>query len=597
MLAENYNVSDLVTPINIDAFERLMIESKYDTAEIQFIVDGFKNGFSIGYQGPQRRKTYAPNHKLRVGTKLDLWNKVMTEVSEGRYIGPLSENEIPWDDFIQSPLSLVQKKNSNSSKLRLVFDLSYPKGNSVNSHTPEKLKRTSYYDLDHAILNSIKAGKNCYYTSADFSAAFRRIPIKREHWKWLMMRAECPIDNKEYFFVDKNLCFGSGVSCAIFQRISNAIAHIQQYLTGSLRPTNFLDDFLQVDQLLKLSWMNLRKYQELCKIIQFPLAEDKTTLPTQIIVFLGMLLNSRTQTISVPVEKINKAITQLENLLRCKKTTVKYLQQVTGLLNFICKAVVPGRAFTRRLYAKINTLMKPFHHVRVDAEMRNDIMVWNLFLRNNAALCRPFIDFTGSIQDTAIDLDFTSDASAALDKGFACCYKDFWFAYQWKDCGSKFLKAMESCEISINYLELVALAMGIISFAEYFRNKRVNIFCDNQSVVHMINQSTSSCRKCMILIRIITLISMEFHCRIFAKWVKSEDNILADSLSRGDFKRFWNHAPSSMSKQMRILPESVWPLPLEWIWDKNTLINFEFISRLQEEKDSQRRPPTTNETD
>lgn len=563
-MAENYDFVSLISPVNIDVFERLMIQSKYDPSEIEFIVDGFRNGFSIGYQGPQSRRSFSKNHKLRVGSELDLWNKVMTEVKEGRYIGPLHEHEIPWDNLIQSPLSLVTKKGSADNKLRLVFDLSYPKGESVNAFTPENLKRTSYYDLDHAIANSIKAGKGCYYTTADFSAAFHRLPIKRDHWKWLMMRANCPIDGKDYFFADKNLCFGSGVSCAIFQRVSNAIAHIFQKRVDSLRPTNFLDDFLQVEQLLEMSWNNLREYQTLCQQIQFPLAENKTVEPTQIIIFLGMLLNSITQTVSIPVEKRDKALTQIDNLLRCKKTTVKYLQQVTGLLNFICRAVVPGRAFTRRLYSKVNTTMKAHHHVRVDKEMRNDLSVWRYFLSDTQALCRPFIDFSGQLQQTAVDQDFSSDASAALDKGFACYYKGNWFAYKWAECGKKFLKSMETYEISINYLELLALAFGIISFAENFRNKRVNIWCDNQSVVQMINYSTSSCRRCMILIRIITLISLKFNCRIFAKWVKSSDNILADALSRGDWKRFWNHAPLHTNRSMRSLPKSVWPVPQDW---------------------------------
>lgn len=585
MLAENFDFTSLVTPVNIDMFEKLMRQSEYEDQEIKFITEGFTKGFDIGYRGPHNRRSFAPNHRLRVGTNLDLWNKVMTEVQEGRYIGPLDEDEIPWDNLIQSPLSLVKKKNSNDNKLRLVFDLSYPKGESVNYYTPDYLKKTSYYDLDHAIANSIRAGKGCYYTLADFSAAFRRVPLAKSQWKWLMMRATCPINGREYYFADKNLCFGSGVSCAIFQRISNAIAHVAQFLHGGLRPTNFLDDFLQVEKLIQNSWKSLRLYQKLCNDINFPLADEKTVEPTQIVVFLGMLLNSVTQTVSIPVEKRNKAITQIDNLLRCKKTTVKYLQQVTGLLNFICKAVVPGRAYTRRLYAKYNTAMKPYHHIRVDQEMRNDLMVWKLFLLDRSVLCRPFVDFTGQLQASAVDENFTSDASAALDKGLGCFYKGAWFSYKWSDCGDKFLRAMQSFEISINYLELVALTLGIISFADNFQNKRVNIFCDNQSVVWMVNYSTSSCRRCMILIRIITLISLKLNCRIFAKWLKTDDNTLADALSRGDFKRFWNHAPPNTDPQMKLLPNSIWPLPNSWIWDKKISIDPHFISRIQEKKD------------
>lgn len=394
------------------------------------------------------------------------------------------------------------------------------------------------------------------------------------------MKANCPLDDKIYYFADKNLCFGSGVSCNIFQRVSNAIAHIFWKTHGGLRPTNFLDDFLQVEPNLVDSWKGLLAYQKLCEQIGMPLSPEKTTLPTQIVIFLGMLLNSITQTVSIPVEKRDKAMTQIENLLRTKKTTVRHIQQVTGLLNFICRAVVPGRAFTRRLYAKVGPKMRPYHHVRVDREMRNDLLIWKDFLKDDNALCRPFVDFTDDLPGTAIDQEFFSDASAALDKGFACFFRGKWFAYCWKDCGKRFLEGMLQDEISINYLELVGLTMGIIAFGHYFRNKRVKIYCDNQSVVGMINHSTSSSWRCMVLIRIITLISMNLNCRIFAKWVKSKDNGLADSLSRGDFNRFWTMAPAYTSKKMSKLSQKIWPLPEDWVWKKNKSIDYKFYSRL-----------------
>lgn len=66
-------------------------------------MDGFTNGFNLGYEGPQNIKCFARNHTLKVGNKVDLWNKVMKEVREKRYIGPL--RKLPFQDgFIQSPL-------------------------------------------------------------------------------------------------------------------------------------------------------------------------------------------------------------------------------------------------------------------------------------------------------------------------------------------------------------------------------------------------------------------------------------------------------------------------------------------------------------
>ena len=69
------------------------MESKYDEEETKFLIDDFKNGFSIGYNGPKQVKINSPNLKFReVGDPITLWNKVMKEVRENRYAGPFENH-------------------------------------------------------------------------------------------------------------------------------------------------------------------------------------------------------------------------------------------------------------------------------------------------------------------------------------------------------------------------------------------------------------------------------------------------------------------------------------------------------------------------
>ena len=66
----------------------MLVESEYDKTETAFLIDGFKNGFSIGYEGNEQVKIKSPNLKFReVGDPVQLWNKVMKEVKEERYAG------------------------------------------------------------------------------------------------------------------------------------------------------------------------------------------------------------------------------------------------------------------------------------------------------------------------------------------------------------------------------------------------------------------------------------------------------------------------------------------------------------------------------
>ena len=154
---------------------------------------------------------------------------------------------------------------------------------------------------------------------------------------------------------------------------------------------------------------------DICKTINFPVIIDKTTWGTQILVFLGIILNAILQTITIPEEKRIKAVKQIQALLSKKKVTVLQLQRLTGFLNFLCRAFVPGRAFTRRLYAKFSDpKLKQHYHVNMDSEIKLDLQVWLEFLDDSVP--RPFLDFTK--KSSVVELKFFTDASGAVDKGF-----------------------------------------------------------------------------------------------------------------------------------------------------------------------------------
>ena len=94
-----------MTLVGVQQLESLLKDSNYDTEKATFLVDGFTNGFSIGYEGDPNVKLTAPNLRFRIGNEKTLWNKVMKEVKAKRYAGPF--DKIPFDTFIQSPIGLV----------------------------------------------------------------------------------------------------------------------------------------------------------------------------------------------------------------------------------------------------------------------------------------------------------------------------------------------------------------------------------------------------------------------------------------------------------------------------------------------------------
>ena len=99
---ENFELDNVVIPVDADALESYLRDASYNESKTQFLVKGFREGFSIGYSGDENVRLTAPNLKLFVGSQVDLWNKVMKEVKLKRFAGPFKE--IPFKNYIQSRL-------------------------------------------------------------------------------------------------------------------------------------------------------------------------------------------------------------------------------------------------------------------------------------------------------------------------------------------------------------------------------------------------------------------------------------------------------------------------------------------------------------
>ena len=277
--------------------------------------------------------------------------------------------------------------------------------------------------------------------------------------------------------------------------------------------------------------------------------------------------------LAVPEEKRTQALHWLNNMICKKKATVRQLQSLAGTLNFLCKAVYPGRVFTRRMYAKFSfshdladksalksrekKLLKPFHHVRLDSEFHSDCRVWVSFLSHQHAVNRPFIDmYKPSVTSTQID--FYTDSSLNPRLGFGCSYFPEWTFCQWE------ADWILQNKPSITYLEFYALCVAVFLWKDRLSNMRVTVFCDNTGVRDIVNLQTSGCKNCMYLLRLLTVNNLLYNRRLFVEYVSSKDNDLADALSRLKIKYFLDNAPDGTKRIPERIPEELWPISKIW---------------------------------
>ena len=211
--------------------------------------------------------------------------------------------------------------------------------------------------------------------------------------------------------------------------------------------------------------------------------------------------------------------------------------------------------------------MKAHHHINLDSEFKEDCKTWKLFLEElpEVAISRPFVNWDDKFTPTR--LRFFTDVSAKSTNGLGGLFQPAWSYYQWE---AGFIQKYEP---SIEFLELYALCLGIFMWAERLCNKWIVIHCDNQAVIGMVNNTMSSCRFCMTLIRKLVLLCMRINLRIQVQYVRSKKNILSDSLSRMDFEKFNNRVKElgwKMEEHPTIAPPELWPLEHYW---KNNCIN------------------------
>ena len=98
IFAENFDLTSICMPVNSLLLVKYLKRARYDPKEIDFLNNGFTKGFSIGYTGAVDRRSESNNLPLRIGSRTQLWNKVIKEVKHKRVAGPYQK--IPFQHYI-----------------------------------------------------------------------------------------------------------------------------------------------------------------------------------------------------------------------------------------------------------------------------------------------------------------------------------------------------------------------------------------------------------------------------------------------------------------------------------------------------------------
>jgi hypothetical protein len=353
----------LPTPIDSEKLKRWL--QGYPQANT--LIHQFKHGFNL--KASTNQSFHSNNHKSAHQNPEIVTQKLQKELKAGRIAGPFPKP--PFEPFMVSPLGLVPKKDGG---FRVIHDLSYPKGHSVNDSIHHSDSTVQYAKIDDAIKIIKRMGRCAFMAKTDVESAFRLIPIRPANYHMLGFTWA----NKYYY--DRCLPMGCSSSCNIFTQFSQALQWAAYTKMGINNIVFILDDFLFINSSYQSCHSDLYKFINMCQDIGVPIAHNKTFQPSQVLSFLGIELDALHAEARLPQDKLDKCINSVQAALSKSKLTLRQLQSLIGLLNFACQVVSPGRAFLRRLINLTLGKSNPYHKVRLNVQAKCDLRAWLFFL-------------------------------------------------------------------------------------------------------------------------------------------------------------------------------------------------------------------------
>ena len=498
---------------------KLMLQG-YDTIATSYLVTGFTVGFHLGCLGaPIQVARQVANMKSAFQLPHVIDAKLKKEKSLQRILGPFA---IPPTNpaFRVSPLGVVAKKLPG--EFRMIHNLSYPEGSSVNDYIPAEFATVQYATIQDAISFITSAHSIVFMAKVDIEAAFRIIPVAPCDRPLLGFRW------RDLYYMDAVLPMGCSSSCAIFESFSTALEWIAMRTLGATKVIHVLDDFLILAESQDKCDTDLQAFITMCSQLGVPLAPSKTVGPCTTLQFLGIVIDTVAMEVRLPEDKLLKARMLLRSFLARHKVTLREIQSLIGLLQFFCYVIRFARAFLRRTIDLTLGVSKPNHHIRLTNPVKLDLHMWLAFLD----------EFNGKsffIDDDFLTGDFLqlfTDASGGKGYGAVCGAQ--WFFGVWP---------VSWQALNITVLELYPIMVAVEIWGTAWANCSVCFFTDNESLVSVINKQTSKEPSVMVLLRRLILTCLRYNIHFTAQHVPGRDNTLADKLSRSQIVEFRALAP------------------------------------------------------
>lgn len=351
--------------LNIHEWEN-RLETYHDKELSLFL----KFGWPLGYHATVPPTSVLKNHASAVNNINHVHKFIKTELQFKAILGPFEQAPfLEWCRF--SPIMTRPKKESNER--RIILDLSYPKGSSVN----DGILTTCHFGMDITyslptiadFVEALKnAGRGAYMWKSDLTRAYRQLRADPLDSPLLGLQVE----GKAYI----DLCppFGCRSSAAICQRVANALVFMMAKSGHAI--LGYLDDFAACHDTLQHAKDAYEAFLTLTASLGLKLASHKSSPPTTKLEWLGQMK------ISIPEDKLRQVIEECSVWLTRTKANKRMIQSIAGRIIYIANCIPPARKFTARILATLSAL-DDHRWVTLNDDFKADIRWFVLYAQHS----------------------------------------------------------------------------------------------------------------------------------------------------------------------------------------------------------------------
>ena len=512
------------TPLKLPAWEAAL-QAHPDRAFAHLITSGIREGFRIGFNRACPLRPATRNNPSATEHSAVVSEYLAKEHALGRMLGPFQQNSIVALPVYQINRFGVIPKGHNTGKWRLITDLSFPPGLSVNDGIESDLCSLSYTSVERVAGIAAGLGHGALLAKMDIEAAYRLVPVHPQ---------DRPLQAVQWgglIYIDPMLPFGLRSAPKIFNTVADALEWYVRH-QGVQHIFHYLDDFIVVGP-PGAPYCNeaMATVLEACATLGVPVAKHKLDGPTTCLTFLGIEVDTMVGELRLPADKLHRLQAMLHEWGDRKACGRRQLESLVGLLNHACKVVRSGRSFLRRMLDLLHGVSghpRYPHPIRLNREFRSDLAWWQMFVAqwNGVSFLTP--------PPQLPEKEMASDASGLW--GCGAWYDDRWFQIKWNEV---------SLPLPIAVKELLPIVLACELWGPLWGNHRVVCHCDNQVVVAALYKRTSRDSHCMHMLRALAFIEARHQFVLQPVYINTVHNHLADDLSRDKLSSFLTKVPGT----------------------------------------------------